>query len=142
MLKCIFIKQPWAWLIVNGFKDIENRNWITNYRGRIAIGASKYVPYEDECREIQEEFGVKLPDDFEVGGVVGTSEIVDCVPAHTSRWFFGRYGFVLRNSRPCGFIPMKGKLGIFNTLLPFDLAKNGNQHAPVNVPVVLEPKLL
>ena len=23
----ISIRQPWAWLIVNGYKDIENRSW-------------------------------------------------------------------------------------------------------------------
>ena len=28
------IRQPWAWLIVNGYKDIENRDWKTHYRGR------------------------------------------------------------------------------------------------------------
>lgn len=25
-MKCLSIQQPWAWLIVNGFKDIENRD--------------------------------------------------------------------------------------------------------------------
>jgi hypothetical protein len=117
MAKCISIRQPWAWLIVSGHKDIENRDWQTTYRGPVAIHAAKYIPYEDECREIEEKFGVKLPGDFDVGGVIGTSEIIDCVPAHTSRWFFGRYGFVLRKARPVPFIPMKGRLGIFEASL-------------------------
>lgn len=29
----ISIRQPWAWLIANGFKDIENRDWATKFRG-------------------------------------------------------------------------------------------------------------
>jgi hypothetical protein len=28
------VRQPWAWLIVNGYKDVENRSWTTHYRGR------------------------------------------------------------------------------------------------------------
>jgi ASCH domain len=32
-MKVIVIRQPWAWLIVNGIKDIENRSWRTRYRG-------------------------------------------------------------------------------------------------------------
>ena len=40
-LKALSIRQPWAWLIVNGFKDVENRNWRTHWRGRLLIHASK-----------------------------------------------------------------------------------------------------
>lgn len=42
-LKAISIRQPWAWLIVNGYKDVENRIWFANLRGRVLIhaGASK-----------------------------------------------------------------------------------------------------
>ena len=42
-MKAISIKQPWASLIAHGIKDIENRSWRTNYRGRVLIhaGASK-----------------------------------------------------------------------------------------------------
>jgi hypothetical protein len=42
-LKAISIRQPRAWLIVNGYKDVENRIWAANVRGRVLIhaGASK-----------------------------------------------------------------------------------------------------
>ena len=26
-MRVISIRQPWAWLIVNGYKDVENRTW-------------------------------------------------------------------------------------------------------------------
>ena len=39
-MKAITIKQPWASLIVHGIKDIENRTWRTNYRGRVLIHAA------------------------------------------------------------------------------------------------------
>ena len=38
-MKALSIKQPWAWLIVNGFKDIENRTWRTKIRGEFLIHA-------------------------------------------------------------------------------------------------------
>ena len=41
MAKALTIKQPYASLIVEGIKDIENRTWKTNYRGRILIHAGK-----------------------------------------------------------------------------------------------------
>jgi hypothetical protein len=39
-LRCLAIRQPWAWAICVGAKDIENRTWKTDYRRTIAIVAS------------------------------------------------------------------------------------------------------
>jgi len=39
-LTCLSVRQPWAWLIVNGHKDVENRTWSTQHRGDILIHAS------------------------------------------------------------------------------------------------------
>jgi len=45
-MKAILIRQPWAWLIVHGYKDVENRTWSTKYRGPILIHAGKTLdPY-------------------------------------------------------------------------------------------------
>jgi hypothetical protein len=35
-LRALSLRQPWAWLVANGYKDIENRSWRTNHRGRAA----------------------------------------------------------------------------------------------------------
>ncbi|WP_229215634.1 ASCH domain-containing protein [Duganella sp. CY15W] len=43
-MKALSIRQPWAWLIVNGYKDIENRSWSTNVRGKVLVHASKGAP--------------------------------------------------------------------------------------------------
>lgn len=104
------IRQPWAWLIVNGHKDIENRDWRTPFRGRVLIHAGKKhdgSPLEWDWPDI------KRPDTFQYGGIVGEAEIVDCVEAHPSDWFYGPYGFVLRNAKPLPFVPYQGKLGFF-----------------------------
>src|SRR5437763_3986357 len=63
--KVIVIRQPWAWLIVNGFKDIENRTWATRYRGPLIIQASARRPTEREMDEFRRFAGkrrVKLPE--------------------------------------------------------------------------------
>ena len=38
-MKALTIKEPWASLIVQGFKKYEFRSWKTNYRGKILIHA-------------------------------------------------------------------------------------------------------
>ena len=36
-MKVLTIREPWASLIVNGYKEYEFRSWKTNYRGKILI---------------------------------------------------------------------------------------------------------
>lgn len=118
------IRQPWAWLILHGGKDIENRNWSTNVRGRVLVHAAKGVTKEEWAdawewvRMIAPgawEKGKReiLPGTIERGGIVGSVEIVDCVSRSDSPWFVGRYGFVLRNPEILPFRPLRGQLGFF-----------------------------
>jgi hypothetical protein len=39
-MKHLSIKNPWAYLIVSGMKDVENRTWRTPYRGTLIIHAT------------------------------------------------------------------------------------------------------
>lgn len=39
-MKALTIRQPWAWAIFTQGKDIENRDWTTRLRGRVAIDAA------------------------------------------------------------------------------------------------------
>lgn len=127
-MKAISIRQPWAWLIVSGFKDIENRTWETRYKGLILIHAGKYVPRESECREIEESFNIKLPSRFDVGGIVGSASLDNCVAAHKSKWFFGPFGFVLSKARVLPFVPVLGRLGLFDVSIP-KITENLGKHA-------------
>ena len=109
-MKCISIKQPWAWLIVSGYKDIENRSWPTRFRGLVLIHAGNKhdgSPNEWDWPDIQR------PDHLDYGGIVGEAKIVDCVRSHPSQWFDGEYGFVIRNARPLPFRACRGQLGFF-----------------------------
>ncbi len=105
------IKQPWAWLITSGQKDIENRSWPTKYRGPILIHAGKQRDREFNDRGLPPINYIGYKD--QIGGIIGIAEIVDCVTKSDSPWFFGEYGFVLANARPVPFYPCKGQLGIF-----------------------------
>ena len=42
-MKAISIRQPWAWLIVHGYQDVENRTWSTKHRGPILIHCHRVV---------------------------------------------------------------------------------------------------
>ena len=122
MIPALSIRQPWAWLIVNGFKDIENRDWPTHFRGEMLVHAGQTLSRRDynETVEDLQLMGLYPPglpayDHLQRGGLVGWTRVVDCVEQHPSPWKMpGGYGFVLRDSRPIPFVPFKGRLGFFN----------------------------
>lgn len=121
--RALSIRQPWAWAILNAGKDIENRSRRVNYRGPICIHASLYSPSVSEILGMERTIGRAVTEAlnkppvieprFRRGGIIGTAEIVDCVEASDSPWFFGPFGLVLANVQPVPFIPVKGALGLF-----------------------------
>lgn len=104
-VKALSIKQPYPHYIFNQGKDVENRDWPTRGRGWFLIhaGVSK------------SELDKEDPDDMALprGGIVGVARIVDCVTEMDSNWFFGRYGFVLRDAVAISLVPCKGQLSFF-----------------------------
>lgn len=130
-MKAISIRQPWAWAILHGGKDIENRDRRWNLRGRVVIHASatltrdEIAAIEDLARDgwpvpSREAFRTRCM----LGALVGTVEIVNCVRGHHSPWFFGLFGLVLREPRPFKTpIPYRGALGVMDVpdgILPPD----------------------
>jgi len=116
-MKAISIRQPWAWLIVHGYKDVENRTWSTKYRGPILIHAGKTLDsaFDELRRELREDFDIHIPLHKEIprGGIVGQATIVDCVTDYDSDFFSGPYGFVVEDAEPLPFKPRRGRLGVF-----------------------------
>jgi hypothetical protein len=116
--------QPWAWMIVHGWKDVENRNWRTWIRGRVLIHASQGMTraeYFDACvvaRSIRGNLdGLPPYEAMERGGIVGSVEIVDCLrfPGLSDNpWFFYGFGFVLRAPMVLPFRPCVGHLRFFD----------------------------
>ena len=124
-MKALSIRQPWAWAILFAGKDIENRDWRTDYRGPVLIHTGKICTDDDydsflatmHTASLKHPFpaGLTVPrrEALPLGGIVGEAEIVDCVTRSASPWFFGKYGLVLRNARPLPFQPCRGQLGFF-----------------------------
>lgn len=115
-MKALSVQQPWAWLIVNGYKDIENRGWHTPVRGTVYIHTG--LKFDQEGYEwVRRNFpGIRMPfpAEFPRGGIVGKVRIVDCVTRSESRWFFGRYGFVLTDQAQLAFTRVRGELKFFD----------------------------
>lgn len=116
-VRLLSIRQPWAWAIVQGGKDVENRSYPTRYRGTVLIHASKgctRAEYEEACESIAEIAHLTPPPltGIERGGIIGKAVIGACVANHPSPWFFGPWGFVLTDVQPVLFKPFKGGLGL------------------------------
>lgn len=141
-IKALSIRQPWADAIIWHGKDVENRDWRTNFRGPVLIhAAKKWGPEERGDLSFIEDMTATKLEDVEkplLGGIIGVAEIVDCVENMDSKWFFGRFGFVLRNAEPLEFIPCRGALGFFTPNLsepqiegitgaPHDLPSHGTR---------------
>jgi hypothetical protein len=111
-VKALTIKQPWAWAIIHAGKDMENRSWLTRYRGELAIHAgARMHDYTKMPR------GVRAPEDDELvfSAIIGIVEVVDSVEKSRSKWFMGPCGLVFRNARSLEKpVPCTGKLGLWN----------------------------
>jgi hypothetical protein len=133
------IKQPWAWLIAKGYKDIENRNWFIGRKVasgavnftvklpiRIYIHAGKTFDLDSLQELIDGDFGNLTDEQREYlnrneltletmcGAIIGEVDITACVTESNSPWFEGKYGFTLKN--PVLYpvpIPCRGQLGFF-----------------------------
>lgn len=130
------VRQPWAWLLCAGLKNVENRNWRTNYRGELFIHAGKSfdwdafkwlsqaVPTRFAAKEAAEHFGIRFgiserksvitahKDEF--GAIVGRVDLIDCGRSQ-SVWAQpeAKYHWTVRSGQHIIPIPMRGQLGLF-----------------------------
>ncbi len=127
-MKAITIKQPWATLIAEGYKEYEFRNWKTKYRGEILIHAGKGI--DKKAMERFQYLNLKYP----IGQIIAKAIITDCVKVDdelreelkkkdpivykgvinkTSNDWDG-YGFKLENIERIEPIEISGKLSLWN----------------------------
>lgn len=93
-MKALTVKQPWASLIVEGIKDIENRTWKTNYRGRIYVHAAKQsvrrkngwepIFTSAQIHSVENPLGMYFS--YDTSAIIGEVDIIDCVLNHSSVW--------------------------------------------------------
>ena len=131
-MKALSIKQPWARLICTGQKDIENRDWLTEFSGRVYVHASKKLDdtsWEFIKKCLGRKYWITLWDvDFinnlTLGAIIGEVDITGCVEKSNSPWFVGKYGFTLANpvlyDKP---IPYRGQLGFFEVNIESEFLK-------------------
>jgi hypothetical protein len=132
-MKVLTVKNPWAWLIIYGGKDIENRMKKINYRGRIAIHCSKlsdYMAYfnkgiEDPIlRKAFDEVNDRQDEIESLNGkIIGTVNLYNCTyPALTkaaefnSPWAEAEAAWHYWLKDPVAFndpIPARGMLGLW-----------------------------
>lgn len=123
-MKVLTIKQPWATLIIDGYKKYEFRSWKTNYRGKILIHAGKSL--EKEHNSKFEIYNLH----HEYGAIIGEADLIDCIKVDNefqekleqeNKLVYGNHGHVdnyawkLENIKKYDKpIYINGKLGLWN----------------------------
>ena len=131
-MKACTVYQPYAHAIVAGVKHYETRPRRTHIRGRVAVHAGRLDEVQATKHLTNGEFWAVLEaagggGNLPRGAVIGTVEIVDCVPVEElvdsldnrerllGDYSPGRFAWVLQN--PVKFktpIPAHGKQGWWN----------------------------
>ena len=117
-LRCLAIRQPFAWAIAVGAKDIENRSWSTDHRGTFVIQASST---KTEVNRVAKKLGRKPAAEprFATSALIGVADLVDVTLVNASLeknpWAYGPYCFRVANARMFAEpIPAKGKLNLYH----------------------------
>lgn len=72
-MKALTIKEPWATLIIAGYKSFEFRSWKTKYRGKILIHAGLNIE-----KEMLDRFSCyNLL--YSSGAIIGEATLTDCI---------------------------------------------------------------
>ena len=138
-MKALSIKQPWAWLIVNGHKDVENRTWALPRTfaipQRIYVHAGKSFDWACDPQSWASQVAgyaeaMDAMADAARGAIVGEVTIIDqrslCCPLglndglEESMWYDGYPNFGFQLSEPVAYekpIPYRGRLGFFEVAI-------------------------
>jgi hypothetical protein len=112
-MKVLTVRQPWAWLIINGYKRIEYRSWQPGKRlkpgERIAIHAGLTLR-PDDLDDASLNYPVSIPVDLERGAIIGTVVFKRAVEPNKGRG----WEWHLAKPKPCKPVKCKGKLGIWH----------------------------
>lgn len=121
ILPCLTIRQPWAWLIVAGHKDVENRSWSRPYRGPLLIHAG--LSLDEDGFDMAERMGIAVPEALHRGAIVGIVDLFDVSDRHKTRaagealspWAFpDALHLRMRHARALPHQGLVGQQGMFN----------------------------
>jgi hypothetical protein len=95
-MRAVTVRQPWAWAIAHGFKDIENRSWAPRLAPGelIAIHAGAAAPSFEDVERVKKLVGRRgqVPNVFDCGCVVAVARFVRAVSYSRADGFPGRWG--------------------------------------------------
>eukprot|EP00930_Biecheleria_cincta_P098205 TRINITY_DN89885_c0_g1_i1.p1 TRINITY_DN89885_c0_g1~~TRINITY_DN89885_c0_g1_i1.p1 ORF type:complete len:915 (-),score=159.00 TRINITY_DN89885_c0_g1_i1:76-2784(-) len=104
MGQCLSMHQPWASLLVYGFKRAEGRGWKTDYRGRLWIHSAAKPPDEQDVQILEAKYkslyeaaGVPIPPLPSDSGGYPTSTLLGCVDIEAC-WTSAEYSNVLQKN--------------------------------------------
>lgn len=135
-MKALTIWQPWASAIPAGLKLYETRCWKTNYRGPVAIHASKTQPkavFEQGRHLVAQLLSTPYMRNFDAipqGCIVAFATLVDCIPTEDIRkelygqeimwgdYSDGRYAWRLQNIEAIVPYPYTGGQRLWNASFP------------------------
>lgn len=109
------VRQPWAWAIASGHKDIENRTWRADrvLGHQILIHAGLGFWTLEEMALVNELTGGKLPTEVPVGAIVAVVTVRQFVTSSASPWYQAdRVGWQLVDAVPVA-VACKGAQGLW-----------------------------
>lgn len=144
-MRALTICQPYASLILEGTKRVENRNWETKYRGRLYIHAGRgreWLHREMRGDVEWDRISNRPVDAMPFGAVIAIATLVDCLPmdeieagkyAERYPWLrthdhaIGPWCWIFAEKpTPVGPWPWKGRQGLFD-IHPADLDRVANR---------------
>lgn len=134
--RALSVRQPWAWLIVRGYKLFENRDWKPTNPARkwlegcisrhdlgvpILIHAAQGMTADeyDEAFDVAKSNHITLPpmEAMERGGLVGAARAVKWHNERQPMAFSYGSGIALASPKAFELMPCKGALGFFTPKL-------------------------
>jgi len=84
VVKVLTVQQPWAWAIIHGGKDVENRTQAWSHRGPLAIHAGLAKPEKGNLASVVHRMahGTEVPTELVFGAVIGVVDLVDVHASH------------------------------------------------------------
>jgi hypothetical protein len=122
--RAIAVRQPFAWAIIHGGKDVENRNQRAAFQFKPAIGervlihasAGMTAAEYENAAAFMASIGVRCPQRgaLQFGGVIGSVFVRDVVTRSDSPWFRkGATALVFSHAIPQPFMTARGQTGLF-----------------------------
>ena len=125
-MKVLTVKQPFATLIAEGYKEYEFRTWKTKFRGKFLIHAGKSI--DKKAMERFKNLNLEYP----LGQIIAKATLTDCIYVDeefaqkmckkdhvvykglNNKGDWDGYGFKIENVEKINPIEVNGKLSLWD----------------------------